>query len=99
MSRLEKTSHLLAFFIGILVASAYFLLQHPEQPVFIEDCSAIWNGRQFVKGKPSNPLNYKKVEIVNTPHEIFLSANMNDDAMEKTMKNNIEKLKKICPIG
>ncbi len=64
----------------------------------IVDCSVTWNGGQFVKGKPLNVSNYQQVDIINTTHEIFLPSNMDKETIHKTMKNNIEQLKKICPV-
>lgn len=65
----------------------------------IEDCSVTWNGRLFEKGRPSNISNYQRVEIINTTHEIYLPANMDQSTIASTMKTNIENIKKICPIN
>ena len=63
----------------------------------IEDCSVTWNGILFEKGRPSIISNYQRVEIINTTHEIYLPANMDRSTINRTMKANIEQIKKICP--
>ena len=45
-----------------------------------------------------NKFNYQRVEIINTTHEIYLPANMERTTIERTMKTNIENIKKICPV-
>ena len=64
----------------------------------IEDCSVTWNGRLFERGRPSNISNYQRVGIINTTHEIYLPANMERATIDRTMKTNIENIKKICPV-
>jgi len=63
----------------------------------IDDCAVTWTGKEFQKGRPANPKNYRMVIIKDTTHEIYLPSRMNDEVAESVITDNLDKIKILCP--
>ncbi|MBT8587838.1 hypothetical protein G6675_06080 [Polynucleobacter paneuropaeus] len=62
-----------------------------------KDCSAVWTGKQFVKGSPEIYSNYQQVSIQDTTIAIFFPKDLKPDGISQIMRSKIEDVKKICP--
>lgn len=63
----------------------------------VQDCTMTWNGVSFVKGTPQSISEYGIAGIQNTTHKIYIPKGMSDDVMNKTVRENWEQIRKICP--
>lgn len=63
----------------------------------VQDCAMTWNGVSFVKGTPQSLVEYQFAGIQNTTHKIYIPKDMTNDVMNKTVRENWEQIRKICP--
>ena len=63
----------------------------------VQDCAMTWNGVTFVKGTPQSRSEYGIAGIQNTTHKIYYPNSMSNEIRDKTVRENWEQIKKICP--
>ena len=63
----------------------------------VQDCAMTWNGVSFVKGTPQSVSEYVIAGIQNTTHKVYIPKSMSDVIKDKTVRENWEQIRKICP--
>ena len=69
-----------------------------QQKTVVEDCTVIWNGSSFVKGRPANIHNYTVFDFVNSTVQGFVPSNMAKDVVGRLITEHLDSIKRLCPL-